>query len=233
MKHSRLTLSALLITTMLSTTGCIIHVGAHENDGNKQYHANKQRNSHDTVFGGIEIEQNHHVENLSSVNGGIELADGVIAKNVETVNGGIEIGNNVQVKRASTVNGGIEAGSNLTVEKGLSTVNGGIHIGKNSSIDKDISTVNGDIKLTATFVGDDVKTKNGDISLLNGSIIEGDIIYESKDKDSWWKNKESSLPKLTIDNASNVKGRIILGRKVILEIEDDILLAKVERRYGK
>ncbi|MCF2949974.1 hypothetical protein L0668_17785 [Paraglaciecola aquimarina] len=231
MKHSRLTLTAIIIATAISTSGCIIHVGAHENDNN-QHRANKHQ-SHDTVFGGIDIKEHQHVKNLSSVNGGIDLANGVTAKNVETVNGGIDIGRNVTIKSASTVNGGIDAKSNLNVEKDLSTVNGGIRLSENSSVGKDVSTVNGEITLIGTTVGAQVKTVNGDIKILNNSVVEGDIVYENNNKDSWWKNSEDSLPTLRIDNSSQVLGRIILERRVILEVEDDALLEKVERRYSQ
>ncbi|MDU0355818.1 hypothetical protein RS130_19740 [Paraglaciecola aquimarina] len=229
MKLSPLALTAILAATVITTSGCIIHVNAHEDD----HHHSQHKEKYKRVFGGIEIEKNREVGDLSSVNGGIDIADGVTANKVETVNGGIEIGKNVTLKQASTVNGGIEADPYLNVEKDLSTVNGGIEVAAHSTIGKSVSTVNGEINLEQTLVSNNVSTKNGDINLRNATIVEGDVIFRSKKNNSWSKDKNHSLPTLSIDASSNVKGRIILERKVILEIENDQLLAKIEHQYAE
>lgn len=226
MTHSKLTTAALLTALVLSTSGCIIHVGGHnDNDSNDS--------DYSSVFGGVDISENRQVGDLSSVNGNITLQDNVTAGDVDAVNGNIEIGDNVTVKDLSTVNGDIQIQSFLSAQRDVSTVNGNITFGENSKVDEDVTTVNGDINLTSTTVGDDITTRNGSITLLKDSVVEGDIEFESQDDSSWWgdKTREHNPPTLTIDDSSVVKGKIILHQVVVLEIDNPAILAKVERRY--
>ena len=190
-------------------------------------------NDKSSVFGGFDVSENKQVSDLSSVNGNITLQNNVSARDVNVINGNIEISNNVQVNELSTVNGDIQAQTYLLVKRDVSTVNGNITFAAHTQVDQDVTTVNGDIKLTQTVIGDDVKTQNGSITLTQGSIVEGDIEFESQDDSSWWGDKTSghNPPTLTIDKSSNVKGKIILRQIVVLEIENPALLAKVERRY--
>jgi len=226
MTRSKLTTAALLAALTLSTSSCIIHVGGHDdNDGNNS--------DYSSVFGGVDISENRQVGDLSSVNGNITLEDNVIAGDVDAVNGNIEIGDNVTVDDLSTVNGDIQTQKYLSAQRDVSTVNGNITFGANSKVAGDVATVNGDINLATTIVGDDVTTRNGSINLLKGSIVEGDIEFESQDDSGWWgdKTREHNPPTLTIDGSSDVKGKIILNQVVVLEIENPDVLAKVERRY--
>jgi hypothetical protein len=226
MTLSKLTSTALLTTLILSTSGCIIHVGGHDNnDGDG--------GEYSSVFGGVDISENKQVGDLSSVNGNITMEDNVGARDVEAVNGNIEMGNNLQVHELSTVNGDIQAQTYLSVKRDVSTVNGNITLGAGSMVGKDVTTVNGDIYLTQTFVSDDIKTKNGSITLVDGSVVEGDIEFESQNDGGWWsdKSREHNPPTLTIDSSSDVKGKIILRQVVVLEIENPALLAKVQRLY--
>jgi cytoskeletal protein CcmA (bactofilin family) len=225
MKFSRFTLASLITAVSLTTSGCIIHVGGHNDD-----HDNEEFSS---VFGGLDISENRQVGDLSSVNGNIVLQNGVRAENVDTANGNIELGENVHVQDTATVNGNIEAQANLIVSGDMNTVNGGISLLENSAVSKDITTVNGDIILLGTLASGDIETTNGDISLQKGSVVEGDIVFESKNDDNWLGNNNNDrLPTLTIDASSEVKGRIILNRKVILEIDNQLLLDQVERNYS-
>ena len=226
MAFSKLTTAALLTALTLSTSGCIIHVGG-------QDHNDSDKDEYSSVFGGVDVSENKQVGDLSSVNGNITMQDNVSARDVDAVNGNIEIGNNVQAQELSTVNGDIQAQTYLSVKRDVSTVNGNITFSTNTRVGQDVTTVNGNIDLTKTFIGDDIKTKNGSISLAQGSIVEGNIEFESQDDNSWWgdKSREHNPPTLTIDESSDVKGKIILRQVVVLEIENPALLAKVERRY--
>jgi len=226
MTLTKLKTAVLLTALTLSTSGCIIHVGG--NDDNDSDNA-----EYSSVFGGVDVSENKQVGDLSSVNGNITMQDNVSARDVNAVNGNIEIGNNAQVNELSTVNGDIQAQTYLSVKRDVSTVNGNISFATNSRVGQDVTTVNGDIKLTQTFIGDDVKTRNGSITLAQSSVVEGDIEFESQDDSSWWgdKTREHNPPTLTIDESSDVKGKIILHQVVVLEIENQALLAKVERRY--
>ena len=226
MTLSTLTTAALLTVLTLSTSGCIIHVGGQDNN-------DSDNSDHSSVFGGVDISENKQVGDLSSVNGNITIEDNVRARDVNAVNGNIEIDNNVQVNDLSTVNGDIQVQTYLTVKRDVSTVNGNITLGTDSMVGNDVTTVNGDISLTKTFVSDDIKTKNGSITLVKGSVVGGDIEFESQDDGGWWsdKSREHNPPTLTIDESSDVKGKIVLHQVVILEINNPALLAKVERRY--
>ncbi|MFQ3191326.1 MAG: hypothetical protein ACI936_002464 [Paraglaciecola sp.] len=226
MTPSTLTSAALLSVLILSTSGCIIHVGGQDNNDN-------DKGDHSSVFGGVDVSKDKQVGDLSSVNGNIAMQDNASARDVDAVNGNIKIGNNVQVHDVSTVNGDIQAQTYLSVKRDVSTVNGNITLGAGSMVGRDVETVNGDIYLTQTFVSDDIKTKNGSISLVDGSVVEGDIEFEPQGDDSWWsdKSRKHNPPTLTIDRSSDVKGRILLRQIVILEIENPALLAKVERNY--
>lgn len=226
MTLSKFTTAALLTALTLSTSGCIIHVGGHDdNDGDGLEYS--------SVFGGVDIAENRRVGDLSSVNGNITIRDNASAGEVEAVNGNIEMGKNVTVYDLSTVNGDINAKRDLTVRGDVSTVNGTISLGANSAVSEDVSTVNGDIKLISTTINDDIKTHNGSITLSSGSVVKGDIEFEAPD-DSWWsdKKREHNPPTLKIDQSSDVEGKIILNQLVILEIDNPALLAKVERNYS-
>jgi len=226
MTFSKLTTAVLLSALTLSTSGCIIHVGAQDNN-------NKDNSDYSSVFGGVDVSKNKQVGDLSSVNGNITMEDNVRAQDVNAVNGNIEIDNNVLVHDLSTVNGDIQAKTYLSVKRDVSTVNGNIILGAGSMVGNDVTTVNGDISLTQTFVSDDIKTKNGSITLINGSVVGGDIEFESQDDGGWWsdKSREHNPPTLRIDESSDVKGKIVLHQVVVLEIDNPALLTKVERYY--
>ena len=68
------------------------------------------------------------------------------------------------------------------------------------------------------------------VSLRDATQIGGDIIFQAQEDKRWSKG---DLPTLSIDASSDVQGKIILHRKVILEIQNTALLAKVERRYSE
>lgn len=226
MRLSKLTTAVLLSALTISTSGCIIHVGGHDKNDSDGV-------EYSSVFGGVDISENQQVRDISSVNGNITIEDSASARDVDAVNGNIEIGNNVQVRELSTVNGDIQAQNFLSVERDVSTVNGNITFGADSSVGKDVTTVNGDIYLKQTLVSDDITTKNGSITLVEGSVVGGDIEFESQNDKGWWseKSREHNPPTLKIDASSDVKGKIILYQVVVLEIEDPDLLARVERRY--
>ena len=223
---TKLTTATLFISLTLITSGCIIHVGGHGSN-------DRDKDEYSSAFNGVDISENKQVGDISSVNGNITLRNNASARDVNAVNGNIKIGDNVQVNELSTINGDIEGKTFLTVKRDVSTVNGNISFAGNSQVAQDVTTLNGDIKLVKTFIGDSVKTKNGSITLTQGSVVEGDIVFESLDNNNWWedKNDEHNPPILRIDKSSDVKGKIILHQVVVLEIENPALLAKVERRY--
>lgn len=221
MKLKYLTRLCCVTLLTLSTSACIIHIGGQSDDDN--YDGNV---SH--VMGDIDIASDRQMQDISTVNGDINLDNNVSAEQIDTVNGDITLGKQVSALSVASVNGDISANAGLTVQENISTVNGDINLAKDSQVNGNISTVNGDIHLQNVNVHGELETKNGDISLLKGTVVTGDIIYRAKEQKRWSNN---DLPVLTIDSDSTVSGKIILQRKVILEIDDPALLAKVERNY--
>lgn len=224
MKSQRLAQLSFIGLLLLSTSGCIIHIGGH-NDGTSNSHSDIS-----SVLGDLEVDADSDVNDISTVNGSITIQDNVQANEVDTVNGDISIAENVRIHEASTVNGDIDAESNLVVRNGLSTVNGDITLGEKAEIGSDISTVNGDISLKSALVKGQIETKNGDISLHDATRVDGDIVFQARDEKRWFSGE---LPTLRIDASSEVQGKIKLYRQVVLEIDNPDLLVRVERLYQK
>ena len=84
------------------------------------------------------------------------------------------------VRKASTVNGRIRLGSDVTVNGELSTVNGGIRINAGSVVAQNVKTVNGRVHLESAVIRQDIVTSNSDIDIVDGIIVEGDIIVEGR-----------------------------------------------------
>lgn len=184
------------------------------------------------VNGGIRISAEEQVGDISSVNGGVDLGRGASAYEIDTINGGIELSENVVIISAETVNGSIRVRSDVTVNGSLSTVNGGIRTAAGTVIEHRVHTVNGKIQLLNTSVGGNVQTRNGDISLRDGSTVAGDIVV--KGRRSWagrFFNFNRRAPTISIDADSSVKGDIHLYRKVELDIDDAADVGEVIRHY--
>jgi hypothetical protein len=223
----KLTRHSLIVSTVsciiLSLSGCVIHVGGNGRDG-------QSKGDVSSIFGEASVSKGKSVGDVSSVNGGIELNDDVNAKKIHSVNGDIEINQRVTVQSIDIVNGDIETGMAFTAHGNIESVNGDIDIDSKGHIAGNIVTVNGDIELRETYVDSNLNTTNGSLSITHGSLINGDIVYESVKQRSWSRN---SLPTLRIDNESNVNGAIILHRPVNLEIENSELRMKVQRYYSQ
>ena len=180
----------------------------------------------------ISIEDSEQVGDVSSVNGGIRIADGAKAFEVSTINGSIILGDDVQVSSAQTVNGRIRVGNNVSVRGSLETVNGSIRTDRGSNIESAIETVNGSINIRNTHVGNDIKTANGDIDILHGSVVEGDVIVRGKRH--WWDRFfefSRSRPELTIDSDSSVLGDIHLYQDVELNIASDAVVGEIIEHF--
>lgn len=215
------TLTACCFT--LSLSGCVIHVGGDDwNDNGK--------GSVSSIFGEASVSSGKSVGDVSSVNGGVELHDDVSAERVDSVNGDVDIGNRVTVRSIDVVNGDIETGIDFTARGNLESVNGDIELAEKGKIEGSIVTVNGDIELRETFVGKNLRTTNGSLNVSNGSVIDGDIVYDRVNQRKWTRG---NLPTLRIDDSSTVNGAIVLHRPVNLEIENAALKAKVQQRFSQ
>lgn len=185
------------------------------------------------VNGGIRVTDNEIVGEVSSVNGGIDIGRAASASAVETVNGGIDIENAASVVSAETVNGGIRLGEDVTVQRSLETVNGGIRSAKGSKVGGSVETVNGKISLSGVHVGDSVITTNGDVVLQQGTVIEGDVVFEGRRR-AWYRlfNWGNRKPSLIMDADTVVRGDIRLYHEVNLKIEDGAQVGEIRYHYN-
>ncbi len=214
-----------LIVTSVLLAGCVIHVGA--SDGNGGY-SSGNNSSYSSTNKSVSVGEGLNVGDVSSVNGSVTLSNSVIAKEVSSVNGRVKIGDNVTVSSVELVNGKVSIGENFSAAESVETVNGNITIGKKSSVAQNIETVNGNIELTGVSVGQDVETTNGSVYLNDGSVVNGDVIFEGKAKKNNWRNRP---PVLKVDANSDIKGKIIIFKEVEFDFADSAMLDKVERRY--
>jgi hypothetical protein len=196
-------------------------------------HSEEARQNIRKVNGSIQIAEAQIAANISTVNGSIRVNDYADVTNVSTINGGVQLYNNSSIHSAETVNGSIRVGEAVNISDSLSTVNGGIKTGSNSQIGQDISTVNGSIELVFTAVAGDVSTLNGDVRVLNGSVIDGDLIIEKPKSRPWLLgfNRSSRRPTVEIGADSRVSGMIYLGREVDLIIHDSAVVGSINRDY--
>ena len=217
-----MTRSIFALTTLIAAftllSGCIIHVGAVDFDGQNI----------SKVFGNISVQEHRVVENLDTVNGNINLDDHVTAHNVDSVNGNVDLGDHVKVDSIDVVNGNIDIGSHLTASGDIETVNGDITAQSNAIIDGSVETVNGDIALDNAKIDENVETVNGDITIKGKSHIAGDIVMGESTNNDWHKKQE---PTLTLGEDVTITGRIILKRPVKLKLGNASLYDAVENHF--
>ena len=153
-------------------------------------------------------------------------------REISKVNGGIEIDDGAEIDSAETVNGGIRVDDNVIVRRSLETTNGGIRVGSGSKVGGTIETVNGKITLDNTHVGDSVITTNGDVLIRNGSVMEGDMVFEGR-RHGWtrWFNRGNKTPDLVIYADAEVKGDIRLYHEVTLKIAEGARVGDIKRHY--
>jgi len=217
MKETQFVKPIISFITVGITLGAL-HINAHAYGNNLS-----------EVFDDIDISAGQTVGELSGVNSDIELGDNVTARAISTVNGDISMGYGVRIASINAVNGDIKADENLFVERSIATVNGDIHFDDGSEVGTDIGTVNGDIVLDQVTVGHNVTTVNGDITLEDATRISGDVVFKKNNNNYDW--DDSDKPTLRIEDNVSIDGRIILNRKVNLDIPDS-MLDKVEYRYN-
>lgn len=156
---------------------------------------------------------------VGTVNGSIRVGSGARIEEASTVNGGVSIADGVQCEDLSTVNGAIKVGESVTVDGEIDAVNGRITVATASTVSKGVENVNGLIELTGAEIGGDVATVKGDISVLEGTVIMGDLIIEKPS--GWrWKSNKKRNPRIIIGPGSRVVGTIVVEHEVDLFISD-------------
>ncbi len=116
---------------------------------------------------------------FNSVNGTIRIGkDAEVKGSSHTVNGGISVDDGSRVRDLATVNGSIRLAGKVTVDGDLESVNGGVRCGSGTTVDGDVTTVNGDVDLEGTVIDGSVETINGEVTLRAGSRVKRDVVIE-------------------------------------------------------
>lgn len=185
-----------------------------------------------SVNGSITVGENAVVQGgVNTVNGSIRVDSGAAIENASTVNGGVRIADNVQADDLSTVNGAIKVGKSAMIDGEIDAVNGSIRVEKGSRISRDVSNVNGHIELSGAVVGGDVSTVSGDVDVMDGTVIQGDLVVEKRG--GWgWGNSTKRKPRIVIGPGSSVKGTIKLEQEVELFISESAEVGGVEGKMS-
>ena len=171
-----------------------------------------------SVNGSISVGSNAVVSGgVKTVNGTIRIDEGASVETAKTVNGALRLADNVEADDLSTVNGSIQIGTDGNVDGHVEAVNGRITIEKGTRVARDVKNVNGEISLRGVTIGGDVGTVSGDVEVVDGTVIDGDLVIE---KPRGWGNKKRRTPRVVIGPGSTVKGVIELEQKVDLYISD-------------
>ncbi len=164
---------------------------------------------------------------LKTVNGTIRVDSGASIENASTVNGGVRLAANVQADNLSTVNGSVRVGESATVDGEIEAVNGRITVEKGSTVADSVSNVNGQIELSGAGIGGNVSTVSGDISVVDGTVVDGDLVVEKPNNWGWGKSKIRK-PRVVIGPGSTIKGVIELEREVDLYISETAKVGDVK-----
>ena len=173
-----------------------------------------------SVNGSITVGENAVVTGgVKTVNGSIRVDSGARIESASTVNGGVKIADNVQSDDLSTVNGSIKVGESATVSGEIEAVNGRINVEKGTTVSRSVSNVNGQIELSGAEVGTDVSTVTGDVKVVDGTVVNGDLIVE-KPSNWGWGNSKNRKPRIVVGPGSTIEGVIVLEREVELYISE-------------
>lgn len=181
-----------------------------------------------SVNGSVTVGENAVVTgDVTTVNGAVRVDAGARIEDASTVNGSVRIGDSVQADDLSTVNGSIKVGETATIDGEIEAVNGRITVEKGTTVADGVSNVNGQIDLAGTEVGGNVSTVNGDINIIEGSVVQGDLVIEKPSNWGFGKSKKRK-PRVVIGPGSTVKGVIDLEREVELFISETATVGGVK-----
>ncbi len=156
-------------------------------------------------------------ENFTTVNKTVQIEDGETVGKIRTVNGFVRIGEGSSAESIQSVNGAIDIDENARIEEGVSAINGGIDVERGADVGGNVETVNGGIEVWASKVGGDVETVNGAIELLDGTVVEGNVLV----KKPWgWSSEDRKPVKVELGRDVQVKGDLIFEQPVRLKIHE-------------
>ena len=147
---------------------------------------------------------------VMTINGSIFVGSNCeVHGSCRTVNGVIEVGKYSKAEDLQSVNGSIRVAEDVYVRGDVEAVNGSISCDPDVKVKGKVVSVNGNIELQKTRVKRDVRTYNGHISLLDSTIIYGNVIVK-RTKGSFERRKPL---KIEIRNGSIVEGDVIAERE--------------------
>jgi hypothetical protein len=194
---------------------------------------NVETDGQSTVNGSISVGSGSTVSgSLHTVNGTIRVAENTRLRDVETVNGSIRIDSGSSADDIESVNGSISLAENVTVEGGIEVVNGKITLGKGTTVADDVENVNGEMELSGADIGGDILTVNGDISLVEGTVLHGNLKVSKPGGWSWNNDKDRRKPRIVIGPGARVMGNIELERAVELFISESAEVGGVSGEMG-
>ncbi|MGB5104836.1 MAG: hypothetical protein WBO04_16170 [Steroidobacteraceae bacterium] len=178
------------------------------------------------VNGSIRIDDGQRAGNVSTVNGSVTIGRDAQVGDVDTVNGAVRLGQGATAAAVDTVNGSVSLDERVRVQGPVNTVNGQMNLQTGARVDGSLENVNGDISLRAAQVGGGIETVNGDVFVGTGSRVEGGIHIE--ENRSWFKQKPSRNPKVTVESGAVVRGPLHFEREVDLYLGADATVGTLE-----
>lgn len=186
-------------------------------------HAAKDAAGGFTVNGRISVGAEAEVSgDLRTVNGSVQIGPGARLHDLDTVNGIVEVADEVAVGRVAAVNGDVALGMRVKAGKSVSTVNGRLRIAGGSVVDGDVSTVNGPLELRGVTVRGGVANHGGDVRLLDGALIEGDVVLGEPD------GSRGAEDIVVIGVGVQVRGVLRAERPIVLYVHHSARLGRVE-----
>jgi cytoskeletal protein CcmA (bactofilin family) len=178
-----------------------------------------------TVNGAVRVRDGDKSGDLSTVNGEIHVGDKATVDGATTVNGSIDVGNHATADALKTVNGSISLDDGARVEHAITSVNGSLTLRSGTEVDGGISNVNGTIRLNGAHVAGGIKTFGGDIYVEGASHVEGGILVQRPQSESWFQKTRD--PRVVIGPGSVVRGDLRFERKVELYVSDKATIGPV------
>ncbi len=120
---------------------------------------------------------------LNTVNGNIAIGQGCRVQDCRTVNGRIAVDRDSETANLQAANGKIDLGKHVVVHGNIETLNGSVVLGSGSSVDGSVTTINGKVTLHSAVVNENVETGFGNIILLGASRIKNDVRVQGRDAD--------------------------------------------------
>ena len=161
--------------------------------------------------GDVSVPIGQQAGRLVTTNGNITIAKRASVRHVDVVNGNISVEELALLGEIQTINGNIDIAAKVTVQGNVQTVNGNIDVGVDSQI------------------GESLITTRGDISLNDGALVKGDIVFESPS--FLGKQIDGEKPTLTLTEKADVRGQIHLHHAVDLTLPDGFDRSKVVVHY--